>query len=85
MLRHEASSGGSPLNFVGSVHTSDTVADAYERALDAGKLEIYIPYSDSLTTRFVAAVPALIPRLLPTLNRIGERGQARYKAQKGLT
>ncbi len=44
MLRHEAQSGGSALNFLSAVKSVDDVADAYERALDKPKLEIYVPY-----------------------------------------
>lgn len=80
MLRKEAASGGSALNFVGAVRSVDDVADAYDRALDTGKLEFYVPYSDSLSGRLVATKLALIPKLLPLLNRIGERGRRRYLA-----
>lgn len=80
MLRHEATSGGSALNFVGAVQTTDRVADAFERALDTGRLEVYVPYSDSLSARMAMWTPALITRLLPLLNRIGERGRTKYLA-----
>lgn len=80
MLRKEAASGGSALNFVGPVLTVDDVADAYDRALDTGKLEIYVPYSDSLTGRLASTKLALIPKIVPVLNRIGERGRRRYLA-----
>ncbi|MEM8620892.1 MAG: SDR family oxidoreductase [Actinomycetota bacterium] len=80
MLRQEAADGGSALNFVGAVLTVDDVADAYERALDRGRLEYYVPYSDSIGGRLLAAKPALIPALVPALNRIGERGRDRYMA-----
>jgi short-subunit dehydrogenase len=83
MLRREAVEGGSALNFLGSVLSVERVADAYERALDSGTLEIYIPYSDSLTTRLIATKPALLPKFLPLLNRIGERGRAKYVASTG--
>jgi short-subunit dehydrogenase len=78
MLRHEAAHGGSLLNFVGTVFTTAQVADAYERALDRRSLEVYLPYSDSVTTRIVESFPWLLPRLLPTLDRIGRRGLLKY-------
>lgn len=80
MLREEAASGGSPLNFVGAVRSVDDVADAYERAIDTGKLELYVPYADSLTGRLTSTKLAWVPKIVPTLNRIGERGRRRYLA-----
>lgn len=80
MLREEAITGGSPLNFLGKVWTVSDVADAYERAFDRGTLETYIPWTDSVSCRMAMWTPALIPKLLPLLNRIGERGRARYLA-----
>jgi len=81
MLRHEARNGGSPLNFVGDVLSVDDIADAYEKALDTGRLEVYAPYGDSLSTRFVMLWPALVPRLIRPLNWLGERGRARFLAK----
>ena len=43
-------------------------------------LEIYLPYSDSITTRVSAFVPATANRLIPLFERIGRRGHARYLA-----
>ena len=80
MLLKEAEGGGSPLNFFGAVRSIDEVADAYERAIEIHRLENYVPYSDSLTTRLLNAFPALTPKLLPIVNRIGERGRQRYLA-----
>jgi hypothetical protein len=80
MLRHEAANGGSLLNFVGTVFTAAQIADAYEKALDRRKLEVYVPYSDSVSTRFVESFPWLVPILLPTLERIGRKGLAKYLA-----
>jgi short-subunit dehydrogenase len=78
MLRHEATHGGSLLNFVGTVFTPAQIADAYERALDRKVLEVYVPYSDSVSTRLVESFPWLLPRLLPIFNRIGERGRLKF-------
>ena len=81
MLQHEARAGGSALNFVSAVKTVDDVADAYERALAKPKLEIYVPYLESLSARAALWTPSLIPRLIPFFNRIGERGRKKYLAQ----
>ncbi len=78
MLREEASSGGSALNFVGDVKSIVDVADVYEKALDRGKLEYYVPYSDSITGRLTTLKLSAIPRMLPMLEKIGERGRARF-------
>lgn len=83
MLHHEARSGGSPLNFLGSIHSVESVADAYEKALDTGKLELYVPYSDSLSGRAAGAMPWVLPKLLPVLNRVGERGRKKYLRESG--
>jgi len=40
MLREEAVSGGSPLNFLSAVQSIEQVSDAYERALKSGQLEV---------------------------------------------
>ena len=78
MLRHEARAGGSTLNFLSAVKTVDDVADAYERALDKPKLETYVPYHESLSSRAALWTPALIPRVYPFFHRIGERGRQKY-------
>jgi len=77
MLEGEARLG-SALNFLSRVLTVEKVADAYERALDKPKLEIYVPYHESLSARAALWTPSLIPRVLPFFNRIGERGRAKY-------
>ena len=76
----EAATGGSALNFLADVNSVDDVADAYERALDTGKLEHYVPRSDGFTGRLAAVQLSLIPKLLPHLNKLGERGRKKYLA-----
>lgn len=85
MLRYEAQhSSGSALNFVGKVFTAAEVADACMAALDSGKLETYVPYGDSLTSRFVGAFPWLIEKVLPMFEKSGERGRAKFRAERGI-
>ena len=84
MLHHEALNGGSALNFVGEVLTPAQVADACLGALDSGRLETYIPFSDSVTTRFFAAFPGLIDKVLPRFEAKGEKGRQRFIAERGL-
>ncbi len=83
LLRHEARNGGSPLNFLGKVLTIDQVADAFEAALDSGKLESYLPYSDSITSRVAMLRPQTLPKVLAPLNWIGERGRSKYLKRIG--
>ncbi len=84
MLRYEATHNGSALNFVGKVFTAAQVADACMSALDSGRLETYIPYGDSLTSRFVGAFPWLIEKILPRFEKAGERGRAKFRTERGL-
>ncbi len=81
MLRLEARHGGSMLNWVGQVFTVADVVRAYERALTGRRLEVYLPYSDSITTRVSAFVPATANRLIPLFERFARRKHARYLAR----
>jgi short-subunit dehydrogenase len=85
MLRYEATHKGSSLNFVGKVFTPGEVADACMKALDTGALETYVPYGDSLTSRFMGAFPWLIEKVLPYFEKQGEKGRAKFLAERGLT
>ncbi len=78
MLRHEAFHGGSALNFVGNPVTVTDVANAYMRALDKPRLEIYVPGSEGITGRIAGAWPGLLGRLYPMLERIGESGRQKF-------
>ncbi|NBM17438.1 SDR family oxidoreductase [Streptomyces sp. GC420] len=82
MLEHEARNGGSMLNFVGKVLSVDDVVRGYEQALRTRRLEIFLPYGDSLVSRLMAVSPGLSNRAIPLLERIGRRGHARYLARK---
>lgn len=85
MLRKEAQhASGSPLNFVGTVLTPAQIGDACLKALDSGKLETYVPYSDSVTTRVLGAFPWLIRRVEPPFAALGERGRERFLRERGL-
>lgn len=81
MLRFEARHGGSVLNFVGDVFTVEQVVSAYERALDGRRLEVYLPWSDSMLSRLIVFTPARMKRLLPFFERLGARGHAKYLAR----
>lgn len=83
MLRHEALNGGSALNFVGKPVTAEDVARAYERALDRPRLEVYVPYSESLTSRLGGAFPWLLGVLYPLLEWMGEIGRRKFLKRIG--
>lgn len=85
MLRYEATHDGSPLNFAGKVLTAADVAEACMAALGSGKLETYIPYGDSITSRLAGAFPWIIETILPYFEKAGEKGRAKFLAERGLT
>jgi len=85
MLHHEALHGGSVLNFIDKVMTPEAVAAATLRAIDSGKLEIYVPYSASLLARFFGTFPWMIKPLLPLMEKIGEKGRLKFIARKGFS
>ena len=83
MLRHEARNGGSALNFVSEPGTAEDVASAFIRALRKPRLEVYVPYSESVTTRLLAAFPWLVRPLYPMLEWLGERGRRKFLRKIG--
>jgi NAD(P)-dependent dehydrogenase (short-subunit alcohol dehydrogenase family) len=85
MLRHEATHGGSLLNFVGSVSPVSKVADTFDRALRTKKLELYHPYGDGVLSRFLQCFPWMLPRLLGPLEWMGQRGLKKYLATEAVS
>jgi 2-dehydro-3-deoxy-L-rhamnonate dehydrogenase (NAD+) len=86
MLDYESRhSSGSPLNFIGKISSSERVAEAVLKGIETGKVEIYVPYGDSVSGRLAAAFPAAMVRLLPPVERFGERGRRRYLRRRGLS
>ena len=83
MLRYEARSGGSALNFLGVPVSADDVAKAYEKALDKPRLEVYVPYSESIMGRVGGAFPWLMGKLYPLLTGMGEAGRRKYLKKIG--
>jgi short-subunit dehydrogenase len=82
MLYHEATHHGSLLNFVGRVSHVDDVVNMFDLALGSKRLEIYLPYSDSILSRFLQCFPWILPRILGPLESMGRRGQRKYLATK---
>ncbi|MGE8719722.1 SDR family NAD(P)-dependent oxidoreductase [Leptospira terpstrae] len=84
MLMHEALHGGSNLNWVNSVQSPEDVAIAVMKGIRKGTLEIYVPYSDGLTSRLVAVFPWFLGILSPLLQWIGKRGKQKWLRKKGV-
>lgn len=80
MLYFEATHGGSVLNFIGKVFHPKDIAEKYMKAIRKPKLENYVPFSDSITTRLVNFWPWSIPKLLPLFVKGGEKGRTKYIA-----
>lgn len=81
MLRLEARHDGSKLNWLGKVFTVDDVVRTYERALDRRRLEVYLPWSDSVSTRLSVAFPSVANRLIPFFERAATKRHAAYLAK----
>ncbi len=78
MLRYEARSGGSNLNFVSQPISVDSVANAVLKSLKSNHLEVYLPYSESISARFLSLFPWLLKYLYPSLEKLGQRGLKKY-------
>ncbi|HVZ69030.1 MAG TPA: SDR family NAD(P)-dependent oxidoreductase [Rhizomicrobium sp.] len=86
MLRYEATHNGSPLNFLNKdVLTADQVADACLAALDSGRLETFVPFSDAMLSKLLCVAPSLLEWLEPKLRKSGEKGREKFLASRGLT
>jgi NAD(P)-dependent dehydrogenase (short-subunit alcohol dehydrogenase family) len=83
MLRMEAQSGGSPLNFVSDPLSAEQVADLAMRALREGRLEYYLPYGDGVMSRIFGSIPWILPRILPMFIKKGIEGHKRYLVKIG--
>lgn len=84
MLRFEALNEGSALNFLGVPLTVDDVAKAFTKALRQKKLEYFLTFTDSITARLACSFPSLLYWLYPLLEKIGEKGRAKFIRQHDL-
>lgn len=87
MLRYEARNNGNVLNFLSTPQTPEDVLRAFNRLLKQPKLEVYVPYSDSILARGVAVFPGLLDSVFPLFERIGKAGRKKYLTsleQRGL-
>lgn len=70
MLRHEAATGCSALNFLGEPMPPEKVADVVASQLDKPRLEASLPRHDRWLVKLVNANPRLLLRLRPLLERL---------------
>lgn len=86
MLRHEATRGGSPLNFLNrDVLTAAQVAEASVSAFEKRTLEVFLPGAEGWFGRLLVAFPGLLGILLPHLEKRGERNRAHFIDARGLS
>ncbi len=84
MLRHEATHGGSLMNFVSEPLQPSAVARAVLKAIRKRKMEVAVPTSEGWLCKLLGALPGLIPVLLPLLEPLARRNRRRYVAQRQL-
>ena len=85
MLRYEAQHEyGTPLNFMGRISTADEVAAHALRNLENPKLESYLPYGDSWTSRLLLFFPRYLEKVTPMFVKSGIKGRVKYLEKLGL-
>lgn len=84
MLRHEATHGGSALNFLSEPQTARQIAQAVMKTIARPRVERYVPMSDGVSGLLVMLFPGLLSRLTPLMSVLGERGRQRYLRTRGL-
>jgi len=84
MLEMEAVGGGSLLNFLQEPLAPDQVAEAVWLVIDRQKAEVCLPLSEGLSSKLGGFFPALLPKILPRLEEMGEKKRLRYIGRKKL-
>jgi 2-dehydro-3-deoxy-L-rhamnonate dehydrogenase (NAD+) len=86
MLRYEAAhEHGTPLNFMGKICTADEVAAHALKNLVKPKLESYLPYGDSWTSRLLLFFPRYLEKVTPMFVKSGIKGRIKYLESVGLS
>lgn len=82
MLKFEALNNGSPLNFLNMPISAEEVAKTALKSAQGKRgnkrLEYYLPYSDSISSRLVNAFPWLLQKVYPLFRYLGEKGRVKY-------
>jgi uncharacterized protein len=85
MLHGEALGGGSVLNFLQEPLTPEAVANAIWLSHIRRKAEICLPGSEGISSKLGNFFPSILPKILPHLEKIGERNRLRFISKKQLT
>jgi len=73
------------LNFLQEPLTPEAVANAVWLAHIKRKAEICIPCSEGISSKLGNFFPSILPKILPHLEKIGERKRLRFIKMKQLT
>src|SRR4051794_17912455 len=84
MLRHEAVTGGSALNFLSRPLSPDTVATAVVGNLDRPHLETSLPRHDGWLVKLVGLTPGFLQRIRPLLEITAQSGLEKYRRDNGI-
>ncbi|MDH6678745.1 NAD(P)-dependent dehydrogenase (short-subunit alcohol dehydrogenase family) [Rhodococcus sp. LBL1] len=84
MLRHEAATGGSALNFLSTPLTPQQIADRVLGLVDRPRVETNVPRSDGWMVKTGMLMPGATLRALPWIARLAQRNLQRYRERHGL-
>ncbi|MDH6281181.1 SDR family NAD(P)-dependent oxidoreductase [Prescottella agglutinans] len=84
MLRHEAATGGSALNFLSTPLTPQQIADRVLGLVDRPRVETNVPRADGWMVKTGMLMPGLTLRALPWIARLAQRNLRRYRERHGL-
>jgi NAD(P)-dependent dehydrogenase (short-subunit alcohol dehydrogenase family) len=84
MLRHEAATGGSALNFLSEPLDPHVVAETVTSLLKHPRLETSLPRYDGWLLKLVALAPGVLPRALPLLERAAQTRLEKYRQRSGI-
>ncbi|MCA1008416.1 SDR family oxidoreductase [Rhodococcus hoagii] len=84
MLRHEAATGGSALNFLSTPIAPEAVAARVLTLVDRPRVETNVPRSDGWMVKAGMLTPGLTLRALPWIARLARRNLDGYRERHGL-
>lgn len=73
MLHNEMKNGGSLLNFCAPPLATETVCHTVLKAIKQKRLEYFLPQFSGVQVKFLMNFPALIPKFMPFMEKIGEK------------
>ncbi len=78
MLEFEATHGGSPLTFLDDPIPPRDVAEAVLTAILKDKVEVCVPRSQGILSKFIMCFPKLVQRIWPKFEEKGEKKKQEY-------